>query len=104
MSGATYGSPWIHRDLREEGESCSVHRAARIIRKNKLKAQMGCKCSYIKGGKPGQVAADRNFSPEAPNKVWVSDITYVRTYEGFRYEATVLELYLRRILGYVVAH
>ncbi len=42
-SGATYGSPWIHRDLREVGKTCRVHRVAKIMRKNKLKAQIGYK-------------------------------------------------------------
>lgn len=102
-SGATYGSPWIHRDLRDAGEACSVHRVARIMRENKLKAQIGYKRRYIKGGKVGGVAAnilDRNFDPEAPNQSWVSDITYVRTHEGFLYVATVLDLFSRRIVGW----
>jgi putative transposase len=102
-SGATYGSPWIHRDLREAGETCSVHRVARIMRENKLKAQIGYKRRYIKGGKLASVAAnhlDRKFSPDAPNQAWVSDITYVRTYEGFLYLATVLDLFSRRIVGW----
>ena len=78
-SGATYGSPWIHRDMREAGETCSVHRVARILKANKLEAQIGYKRRYIKGGKLASVAdnhLDRNFSPDAPNRVWVSDITY----------------------------
>ncbi|HHZ94551.1 MAG TPA: IS3 family transposase [Flavobacteriales bacterium] len=102
-SGATYGSPWIHRDLREAGETCSVHRVAKIMRNNKLKAQIGYKRRYVKGGKTGSIAAnilDRNFNPDAPNKFWVSDITYVRTYEGFLYVATVIDLFSRRIVGW----
>ena len=70
-SGATYGSPWIHRDMREAGEACSVHRVARIMRENKLKAQIGYKRRYIKGGKLANVAAnvlDRNFNPDEPNQ------------------------------------
>jgi putative transposase len=47
-SGGTYGSPWIHRYLRDEGESCSLHRVAKIMRENKLKAQIGYKRRYIK--------------------------------------------------------
>jgi putative transposase len=47
-SGGTYGSPWIRRDLRDEGESCSLHRVAKIMRENKLKAQIGYKRRYIK--------------------------------------------------------
>lgn len=102
-SGGTYGSPWIHRDLREAGETCSVHRVARIMRENKIRAQIGYKRRYIKGGKPANVAAnvlDRNFSPNEPNRAWVSDITYVRTYEGYLYVATVLDLFSRRIVGW----
>jgi putative transposase len=102
-SGGTYGSPWIHRDLRDDGESCSVHRVAKIMRVNKLKAQIGYKRRYIKGGKPGKVAANilnRQFNPDGPNQSWVSDITYVRTHEGFLYVATVLDLFSRRIVGW----
>ena len=43
---------------------------------------------------------NRNFNPDAPNISWVSDITYVRTYEGFLYVATVLDLFSRRIVGW----
>ena len=102
-SGGTYGSPWIHRDLRDAGEACSVHRVARIMRENMLRAQIGYKRRYIKGGKLGTIAAnvlDRNFSPDLPNQAWVSDITYVRTHEGFLYVATVLDLFSRRIVGW----
>ena len=85
-SGGTYGSPWIHRDLRDAGEICSVHRVAKIMRENRLRAQVGYKRRYMKGGKLGSIAGnilDRKFSPDMPNQAWVSDITYVRTYEGF---------------------
>ena len=102
-SGGTYGSPWIHRDLRDEGESCSVHRVAKIMRENKLKAQIGYKRRYIKGGKSGKIAdniLDRKFNPKAPNHTWVSDITYIRTHEGFLYVATVIDLFSRRVVGW----
>jgi putative transposase len=45
---------------------------------------------------------DRAFSPDRPNPVWVSDITYVRTYEGFLYLATVMDLFSRRIIGWAM--
>ena len=102
-SGGTYGSPWIYRDLRESGEVCSVHRVAKIMRANKLKAQIGYKRRYCKGGHPSRIAdniLERQFNPEEPNKVWVSDITYIRTYEGFLYVATVMDLFSRRIVGW----
>jgi len=102
-SGGTYGSPWIHRDLREMGETCSVHRVAKIMHSNKLRAQIGYKRRYMKGGKTGHIAnnlLDRNFNPTKPNIAWVSDITYVRTYEGFLYVATVIDLFSRRVIGW----
>ncbi|MGK0476566.1 MAG: putative transposase [Oleispira sp.] len=85
-SGGTYGSPWIHRDLREAGESCSVNRVAKVMRQNRLRAQIGYKRRYIKGSKLSRIAdniLERDFAPNRPNTAWVSDITYVRTYEGF---------------------
>lgn len=57
-SGGTYSSPWIHKDLREAGETCSVHRVAKIMRKYRIKAQIGYKRRYIKGGKTAKVAAN----------------------------------------------
>lgn len=102
-SGCTYGSPWIHRDLREAGETCSKHRVARIMQENKLRAQIGYKRRYMKGGKPAKVADNllaREFSPDKPNHAWVSDITYVRTYEGYLYVAVVLDLFSRRVVGW----
>ena len=102
-SGTTYGSPWIHRDLRDAGEACSVNRVAKIMRSNGLRAQIGYKRRYIKGGEAGKIADNilaRDFSPNEPNQAWVSDITYVRTHEGFLYLAIVLDLFSRRIVGW----
>ena len=102
-SGGTYGSPWIHQDMREAGETCSVHRVARIMRENKIRAKIGYKRRYIKGGKPASVAdniLNRDFSPDGPDQAWVSDITYVRTYEGFLYLAVVVDLFSRRVIGW----
>ena len=73
------------------------------MRENRLKVQIGYKRRYIKGGKPAMIAAnvlDRQLNPEYPNQAWVSDITYVRTYEGFLYVAAVLDLFSRRIVGW----
>lgn len=102
-SGATYGSPWIHQDLKEAGEVCSVHRVAKIMRLHNLKAQIGYKRRYIKGSKLSRIADNllaRQFNPIKPNESWVSDITYIRTYEGFLYLATVMDLFSRRIVGW----
>jgi len=55
-SGGTYDSPWIHQDLRESSESCSLHRAAKIMRQHYLKAQTGNKRRNMSGSKPSKVA------------------------------------------------
>ena len=102
-SGGTYGSPWIHEGLREAGERCSVHRVARLMRESRLRAQIGYKRRYIKGGQPAKVADNRlqrDFTAAAPNQAWVTDITYVRTYEGFLYLAVVVDLFSRRVVGW----
>lgn len=68
-SGGTYGSPWIHQDLREAGEVCSVNRVAKIMQRNNLVAQIGYKQKYVKGIKLSSVAdnvLDRDFAPMHP--------------------------------------
>lgn len=73
------------------------------MREHQLKAQIGYKRRYMKGGKTGSIAnnvLERNFNPGKPNQAWVSDITYVRTHEGFLYVATVLDLLSRRVVGW----
>ena len=47
-SGGTYGSRWIHRDLKEQGETCSVNRVARLMRRNGLRAEIGYKRRWIR--------------------------------------------------------
>ena len=73
------------------------------MRENKLRAQIGYKRRYIKGGKSGKIAdniLDRQFKPKAPNHAWVSDSTYIRTLEGFLYIATVMDLFSQRVIGW----
>ena len=102
-SGGTYGSPWVHRDLLESGEHCSVHRVARLMRENGIRARIGYKRRSIGGGPTAEVADNllqRDFSPNRPNQAWVTDITYIRTYEGWLYLAVVLDLYSRAVVGW----
>ena len=76
------------------------------MRQNKIKAQIVYKRRYMKGGKLASVAnnlLNSKFDSDTPNKSWVSDITYIRTYEGFLYVATVLDLFSRRNGGLAIA-
>lgn len=103
-SGKVYGYRKLHDDLLDQGEACCPNRVARLASLAGIKAQIGYKCrpgSY--GGKPSLVVdntLDRRFDVEAPDRVWVTDITYIRTQEGFAYLAVVIDLYSRRVVGW----
>ena len=102
-SGASYGSPRIFLDLREEGESCGRHRVARIMKQNRIKAIRSYKRPRYITGRPSIVTPnhlDRKFTVDAPDRVWVTDITYIRTWQGWLYLAAVMDLYSRKIVGW----
>lgn len=105
-SGAVYGYRKITTDLRETGERCSRHRVLRLMKAEGLRAQVGYGSKpRHRGGPVGAVSnvLNRNFSPSAPNKVWVTDITYIRTYEGCLFLAAVVDLYSRQVVGWATA-
>ncbi|HDS1366529.1 TPA: IS3 family transposase [Stenotrophomonas maltophilia] len=105
-SGTVYGYRKITLDLREAGEQCSRHRVLRLMRAEGLRAQVGYgRKPRHRGGPAGVVAnvLNRDFGPQAPNKVWVTDITYIRTYEGWLFLAAVMDLYSRQIVGWATA-
>ena len=102
-SGRIYGSPKVHKDLREMGESCGRHRVERLMRQNKLKAIIGYKAPRFKSGMPSVVVPNQlgqSFDFKNPDQAWVTDITYIRTYEGWLYLAVVMDLYSRMIVGW----
>ncbi len=91
-SGGVYGYRKIHDDLREVGEVCGRHRVARLMCLEGLRSQTGYRRRPGKyGGKPAVAS---------PNKVWVTDITCIRTYEGWLYLAVVLDLFSRQVVGW----
>jgi len=101
-SGRVYGYRKIIRDLREMGEPCGKHRVARLMRRAGLRSQTGYgRRPGPRGKRPSVVAPnvlDRQFQADAPNQVWVTDITYIRSHEGWLYLATVLDLFSRKII------
>jgi putative transposase len=103
-SGGVYGYRKNHDDLRELGELCGRHRVARLMRREGLRSQTGYRRRPGKyGGKPPVAAPnllERRFNVTEPNKVWVTDITYIRTYEGWLYLAVVLDLFSRQVIGW----
>jgi putative transposase len=106
-SGKVYGYRKLHDDLLDQGETCCPNRVARLAQLAGIKAQIGYKRrpgSY--GGKPSVVVdntLDRQFDVGSPDRVWVTDITYIRTLEGFAYLAVVIDLYSRRVVGLLSA-
>lgn len=102
-SGGVYGYRKIAHDLRDLGESCGKHRVYRLMKQEGLQAQVGYRRKAGHYAKPAVVADNRleqNFDVEAPNEVWVTDITYIRTHEGWLYLAVVLDLFSRQVIGW----
>jgi putative transposase len=103
-SHGIYGAPRVLLDLREAGEKCSKHRVMRLMRQNGLRALHGYRSMRVSAPKPPipliPNLLKRQFTVSAPNRAWVTDITYIRTWEGWLYLAVVMDLFSRRIIGW----
>lgn len=103
QSRQTYGSVRICADLREDGETCSRKRVAKIMKQFGIKAKMKKRFKVTTKANPAAIPApnllQQDFSAEGFNQRWVADFTYVSTKEGWLYVATVMDLFSRRIVG-----
>lgn len=102
-SHGIYGAPRVFQDLREQGETCSKHRVARLMRENGLRALHGYRTRNIPVAKPQALIPNllqRQFTVSRPNEAWVTDITYIRTWQGWLYLAVVMDLFSRKIVGW----
>ncbi len=102
-SGGVYGYRKVAHDLRDVGERCGKHRVYRLMKQEGLRAQIGYRRRPGHYGKPAVVAEnhlEQNFDVAAPNQAWVTDITYIRTHEGWLYLAVVLDLFSRQVIGW----
>ncbi|MBD8880865.1 IS3 family transposase [Rhodanobacter sp. 7MK24] len=102
-SGGVYGSRNVHCDLTEVGEHISRKRVERLMRKHGLRSVRSPLRRRYKGGKPAVVAPSRlqrQFNVAHPDRAWVTDITYLRTAEGWLYLAVVIDLYSRAVIGW----
>jgi len=106
-SKGRYGSPRIVQALRRRGRRVGRRRTARIMRQEGLVARPRRRRPRPASSRASSRAAPnlltRNFSVDAPNKVWMSDITYIATRSGWVYLAVVLDLYSRRVVGWSLA-
>ena len=106
-SRETYGAPRIHFELQTLGVRCARKRVARLMReaglfgcggRRRRKARTTLR-SQTERIPPAPDLVKPNFTPEAPNRLWVADITYVRTWEGWLYLSFVLDTYSRKVVG-----
>lgn len=102
-SGCVYGYRKIHLDLRGSGQQCGVNRVWRLMKRVGIKAQVGYRSPRARKGEASIVSPNRlqrQFNPDAPDERWVTDITYIRTHEGWLYLAVVVDLFSRKIIGW----
>ena len=105
-SHGTYGAPRIHAELAAKGIHVGRKRVARLMTQAGLAGVSRRKFVITTVKDDGRQAPDlveRNFTAEAPDRLWVADITYIPTWAGFLYLAVVLDAYSRRIVGWSMA-
>jgi len=107
-SDGVLGSPRMWEALRYAGESCGLNRVARLMRCAGLQGIPPSKCWRKKGNgtRPGGVRnhLDRDFSAVQANTKWVTDITYIRTAEGWLYLCVVIDLHSSVVVGWSMSH
>ncbi len=107
-SRGTYGAPRVHAQLQLEGVRVGIKRVGRLMRQEGLqgchrrKKRPRTTCRDPRAV-PAEDLVERQFVPEAANKLWVADITYLPTWEGFDHLAFVLDAYSRRLVGWAMA-
>ena len=103
----TYGRPRVKAELKEAGITLSNDRLARLMSERNLvgaSRRKGIRTTVRdRDARPAPDLVDRKFVADAPNKLWVADITYIPTYAGFLFLAVVLDAFSRRIVGYAMS-
>ena len=106
-SRGTYGAPRIHAELTEGGVAVSRKRVARVMRSvgvAGVSRRRGPRTTRRNAqARPAPDRVERRFEADAPNRLWVADITYVPTLAGFLYLAIVLDVFSRRVVGWAMA-
>lgn len=106
-SGGAYGSRRVLAALAAQGLMIGRYRVRRLMRQHGLRPSWKRKFVHTTDSRHNLPVAenilDRQFEPAAPNRAWVSDITYIRTRAGWLYLAAVLDLYSRKVIGWAMA-
>jgi transposase InsO family protein len=107
VSDKTYGAPRITRELREKGMRVGHNRVARLMRQHRIVPQTKRRYTVTTNSRHGFTLApnllNRNFHVAAPNRVWVTDITYVKADHGWLYVCVFIDLFSRSIVGWSVS-
>jgi transposase InsO family protein len=103
-SGGVYGSPKMRDELKDGGYHYGRHKVARLMRLSGLRGCPKKRYKVTTKRDPSHPVAgnllDQDFSADAPNQCWASDITYIPTNQGWLYLAVVMDLFSRRIVGW----
>lgn len=106
-SRGRYGSYRVWRTLLQLGVMCGRNRVVRLMRRAGLKSKRVRKFKTTTDSKHSLPVApnllNQNFKTTAPNQVWVSDITYIWTWEGWVYLAVIIDLYSRQVIGWATS-
>ncbi|XXZ27535.1 IS3 family transposase [Sorangium sp. So ce321] len=102
-----YGSPRIHAELRARGMRVGKKRVERLMRAQRLAARRKRRFRRTTDSRHNGPSApnviERQFDARAPNQVWVTDVTYIPTGEGWLYLAVILDLFSRRVVGWAAS-
>jgi putative transposase len=106
-SRGTYGMPRVHAELRFSGTPCSRKRVARLMRAAGLEGVHRRRFARTtvrdRDAAPAPDLVNRSFRADGPNELWVADITYLPTWQGFLYLAVVDDVFSRRVVGWAMA-
>jgi len=106
-SEGNYGSPRVHRDLREQGTVVSLNRVRRLMKHNGIAARHKKKFRATTDSRHNLPVAPnllaQRFVAEGPDEVWLADVSYIWTDEGWLYLACVLDLCSRLIVGWAMS-
>ena len=102
-----YGAPRIHAELRAEGQTVSRKRIERVMRRHGIRARAPrryrvCTTDSKHSLPVAPNLLDQNFVADRPNQVWLADITYIATGEGWLYLAAILDLFTRKVVGWAM--
>ena len=106
-SRRTYGAPRVHAELAAQGVRVGRKRVARLMREADLQgaSRRAPARTTVRDAKarPAPDLVERKFTVEAPDRLWVADITYIPTWAGFLYLAVVVDAWSRRVVGWAMA-